>query len=445
MSLLDLAERSVKRAIKEGAGQAEAFVQRSKIVSLVIERNYVKSCDVKYDQGITVRAFLKGGMGFAYTQLVDEKAADDVGERSVKLSKQAHPDPDFVSLIEPKKAPTVAGLYDKELAEVEIDRVIGMANELVNAARSTTGDILINGDMSIVVDQRALANSLGLEVEEMATFISMYAMGIVWRAGDVGSYFDFDLGRSLKDVKPYELGEKVARRAPEYLNAKKVETKALSVILGFTPTFYLITSVIGLAANAENVQRERSFLTNRLGESVASEYVTIVDDGTIPGGVFSSTYDGEGTPRKRNVVIEGGILRTYLHNSYTANKAKVETTANAFRPDYRTPVTIYSSNVRISPHDWSFDEMISDVREGIYFEAGLLNADPVTGSISTTIDFGFKIERGELAYPIKNALIGSTALEMLKGVNAVSKEVREEVGIALPIIRVKEVQIAGAI
>ncbi|RLI34342.1 hypothetical protein DRO55_06625 [Candidatus Bathyarchaeota archaeon] len=442
--LLGLAERAVEAAIKEGADQADSFSQRRRTVWVEIERNSIKSCGVTVDHGISVRAFIDGGMGFAYTQRLDPESAKRTAARAARLAGKAQPDPDFKSLVEPKKAGRVPNLYDREVAEMSIESVVDMAAASLEAAESVSKDIIINGGISASLNIYALSNSLGVAVEEEKTALNIGVMAVVRRGSDVGSYYEWDVGRSLRDVKPEDVGVIAVERSMRYLGSRKVKTGTLPVVFGFTPAHSLMASTIAGAANAENIQRERSYLIGKLGEKIASSNLTIVDDGTIPGGVASSTYDGEGSPKRRLTVVEDGVLRMYLHNSYTANKAGVETTASAVRGSYRSTVGIGTSNIRISPGDWSLNEMIEETREGIYFELGWISGNPVTGDISKPIDFGFKIEDGELAYPVKNALIGSKVLHILGNIDAISKDYREEPGLIMPAIRVREVRIAGA-
>jgi PmbA protein len=314
---------------------------------------------------------------------------------------------------------------------------------MIDAAK-VVPDAILMGGVTVVSETHALANSLGILIEDASTAIGMGAMGIIRRGGDVGSFQDWDQGRSLKDVKPEEVGEKTVRSAEKYLKAKKVETGTFPIVFGFMPSFSLLASTLAGAANAESIQRDRSFLVGKLGQKIASELVTIIDDGTVPGGIVSSTYDSEGVPKRKLTLIDRGMLKTYLHNSYTANKAKVESTANAVRVGYASSVGIGPSNLQIKPGEWKLEEMIEDMKEGIYFETGSVYGDPVTGDVSKPVDFGFKVEKGEIAYPLKATLIGTNLAVLLRGFDAVSREYREEPGLIMPALRAQSVRVAGA-
>ncbi len=443
VSLSDLVQRAVKAALGEGADQADALAQRVRRVDVEIEKNAVKLCTTTHDYGVSVRAFRHGGMGFAYTQRLRGEEAATLGKRAAKLARGVHSDPDFVTLPGPKRASPVPGLYHNELAEVGVEEVVEIATRMTDAAKAVP-DALVTGDVSVYSENDALANSLGTLVESSSTVINLGLMGIVRRGGDVGSFYEWDQGRSLRDVKPEAVGERTVRAAERYLKARKVKTGILPVVFGFIPSFSLLASTLAGAANAESVQRNRSFLADRLGRRMASDLVTVTDDGTVPGGVASSTYDGEGVPKRLLVLVERGVLRTFLHDSYTANKAGVDSTASALRGSYASPVGIGPSNLQIQPGRWKVEEMIEDLKEGIYFETGSVYGDPVTGDLSKPVDFGFKVERGEVAHPVKATLIGTNLRLLLKDIDAVSQEYREEPGLVMPAVRAQGVRVAGA-
>ena len=441
VDLLTIARKAIEAALEAGAEQAEAYVSRGISTSILIERGDFKTCRSLYDYGLCVRSYIKGGMGFSYTQRITEKDAVEIGKVSAKLARQAQPDPNFVSLPEPKKVPEVPGLYDKELAELDVEEFSELMSRIVDAAR-VSPEVIVNCGGNYGYGEYALVNSLGVEIEARRTGIGFEAFCIVKRGDDVGSFYERDWGRSLRDVDPERVGKVAGEGAVKFLGAKKVKIATLPVVFKFLPAAGLVSSFIW-AANAESIHRRRSYLVDMMGKKIASNLLTVYDDGTVERGIASSTYDAEGVPKRRFVVIEKGVLKTYLHNSYTANKMKAENNACATRAGYRSPPGISPSNLQIMPGDFSLDEMIAEMREGIVVETGFIWIDPITGTISQTIDFGFKIENGEYAYPLKGTLIGSKALDLMKNIDAVSKEYREEPGFIWPAIRIRNVRIAG--
>ncbi|MEM2904476.1 MAG: TldD/PmbA family protein [Candidatus Bathyarchaeia archaeon] len=442
VDLLSLAKAACEAAMREGVDQAEAYVQESKRIDVDVEKSMIKSCNVVRDQGLSVRAFKDGGRGFAYTMKLTLEEAVETARRAASLAKVAHKDPDFKTLPTPRTAPRVPGLFDPRLAELSADQAVEWAVQGIETAKAAAKASVVQGGAGFSVDQAALVNSLGVAVEESATSVGLSIFSIVKQGDDVGSYSEFDSARRLDDFDPGPVGGRASEQALRFLGARKVATGNMPVIFGPLAANGLLYALCG-AANAESVQRNRSFLAGWRGRQVASELVTIVDDGLYPAGLSSSSYDGEGVPRGETVIVDRGVLKTYLHNSYTANKAGELNTGHAARGGYRGGVGIGPTNLRPRLGDWTSEEIIRETREGLYVTMAGLSPNQATGDISGSVDFGFKIEHGEIAYPVKNAMIGVNILDLFKGIDAVSKDYREEPGLVMPTIRAQNVRVAG--
>jgi PmbA protein len=241
----------------------------------------------------------------------------------------------------------------------------------------------------------------------------------------------------MEDFKPEGVGREAAEGALRYLDARDLPSGDYPVVLGPQASGSLY-GALAHHANAEDIQRNRSYLIGKRGERVASEALTITDDGLIPRGMGSASCDAEGVPHQPIAIVENGVLLTYLHNSYTANKAGERSTGHS-TGDGISPTNV---NVRLGARPAS--ELLAEVADGIYLAAGGPQANSVTGQFSSTIDFGFKIEQGELAYPIRNAAMGGSFLELLASIDAVSSDYREEPGSLMPTIRVTSMRIAGS-
>jgi PmbA protein len=175
-----------------------------------------------------------------------------------------------------------------------------------------------------------------------------------------------------------------------------------------------------------------------VGEKIASKHLTIVDNGLLPRGVRSGAHDGEGTRRRPLVIVENGRLASLLHNSYTAGKACAESTGHGTHSGGISP-----TNLRPTLGPMPAAGIIKEVKEGIYLESGEIRADPASGDISASIDFGFYVKDGEIQYPVESAMMGGNILDLLTRLDAVSSDAREEPGILMPTLRIQDVQIAG--
>jgi len=442
VDLLSLAKAACEAAVREGVDQAEGYAQESKRIDVDVEKSMIKFCNVVRDQGLSVRAFKDGGRGFAYTMKLSLEEAVETAKRAAALAKVAHKDPDFRTLPTPRLGQRVEGLFDRRLAELSVDQAVEWAVEGIDTARAAAKEAVVQGGSGFSVDDAALASSLGVEVEESATSVGVGVFSIIKRGDDVGSYSEFDSARRLEDFQPEPVGRIASEQALRFLGAKRLPTETMPVVFGPLAANGLLYALCG-AANAESVQRNRSFLTGWRGRQVASELVTIVDNGVYPAGLASGRYDGEGVPRGETLVVDRGFLKTYLHNSYTANKAGELNTGHAARGGYRGGVGIGPTNLRPRLGDWTSEEIIRETREGLYVSMAGLSPNQATGDISGSVDFGFKIEHGEIAYPVKNAMVGVNIIELLKGIDAVSKDYREEPGLIMPTFRAQNVRVAG--
>jgi PmbA protein len=179
------------------------------------------------------------------------------------------------------------------------------------------------------------------------------------------------------------------------------------------------------------------------GQLIAAPCLTVREEPLVPAGMGSRGCDGEGVPKTPRALIEAGVLTTYLHNSYTANRAKAPNTGHASRTGGSAGVGIGVSNLQMDCGQKTEAELIAELDEGLYITYGGLQPDATTGDISATVDFGFKIEKGQLAYPVATTMIGSDIFEMLRNIDAVSSDYREEPGSITPSLRVRDIMVIG--
>jgi PmbA protein len=434
--LLRTAEIACDRAVKAGAEFADVLVERGRDLSVSVEKNAVDSTEARSTASVSVRAFVSGGTGWWSVSATSEANAEEAGLKAAELAKGAEPDPDFVSLVGPASYPEVAGLYDEKVASLSAPEVASWITQNIDSALSFASDAIVSGWAESSWRQAALVNSLGVKATEQATHASVSVQVVIRRNGDVGSFYEWDAARRLKDLEPGELGARAAAEAARYLRSRPIRTATLPVIFGPLAGRGLILGLCG-AASAEDVQRKRSFLVGRRGDRIASEHLTLVDDPLIPGGLSSSPFDGDGFPHKQVTLVDGGILKTYLHSHYTANKSGEHNTGHATR------VGIAPTNIRPKLGGRAAAELIGEVEEGIYVVLGNPSPDTASGQISALVDAGFKIEKGELTYPLQNTMVAGHALEMLARIDAISSDYRKEPGMVLPTIRVASARVAS--
>jgi PmbA protein len=436
--LLTVAAEACAAAVRSGAEWADAAVIRSREVVVEIEKSALASGETASSTELSVRAVTEGARGMFHVQGVTRENALTAGEAAAELSRQGTPDPDFVALPGPALVETVTGLYDPALACLSVDEVGGIAASNIEAARAVAPECILSGNVETHTTHAAFVNSLGVTRVGLSTSISAQMSVVIRRGDDVGSFYDFDVGHRLQDVSLADLSAEVARWALRFLGARRVASKRMALVLGPLASFGFLRGLAG-NCNAESIQRKRSFLTGRQGQRIASPHLTLTDDGLIAAGVSSRGYDGEGAPRRRVTLIRQGVFAAVLHNSYTAHKAHEPNTGHGSQGGGVGP-----TNIQAELGSRTADEIIADTSEGIYINAGDLSANPVSGDISASVDFGFKIERGELAYPVTNTMVAGNILDALGNIDAVSRDCRWEPGNSLPTLRIQDVQVAGS-
>jgi PmbA protein len=440
---------SAKRALKFAASkvyQAEIFAQQAISQRLSFAKNTIKTVSNVEDNGIAVRVYDKAGRyGFSYTSSLNQ--IDEI-ERIVKAAissmKLGSTDPDFESLPDPKPLPNVQELYDDHIANSTAEEIIDLGQQIIDAGMCNSNSVVLDGNVIMTKEQRVLMNSLGNECSSDSTIGLLSASAVAKNPeGDVASNSDLSSSRQFKNLRPQWLGETVAKRASDMLGGKKVETMSTPVIFFQNAVYPLFFSIIG-AANADHVQKKKSYFVDKKGEKIASDHLTVIDDGITPAGFRSLPFDGEGSPKIRQTIIEQGVLQTYLYDSYTAKKDSTKSTGNSMRIGYNTLPLISCNNLRITPGTRNLDTLISETTKGIFIVALHDSPDLVSGRLSGLLSEAFLIEAGEIKHPIKNAMIGIHVFDLLNGISDISQDCREEAGVLIPSIKIENARIAGA-
>ncbi len=434
-----MAELACEAAVKAGAEFSDAVASTERVVRVSAEKNGIKGLSEHTRDHVSVRCFIEGGMGMVSSPALQEKDVRDAAERAVTIAKMAEKDPDFSTLPSPEEHESITGRFDDALAGMSSAAAVEMVAAEIDGARSVDERILVaDGELWLDVREAALANSLGLREELSGTATNMWIMTIVRGDEEVASAYEFDYARQLCDFSPEGVGAEAAKKTLKQMGAESVRTGKFPVILGPLASNSLFQSVC-LCANGEDVRRQRSFLIGKKGKRIASEHVTLTDDGLIPGGMSSGAVDGEGSVRKKVEVVKDGVLASYLHSLYTSLKAKEENTGHGTRGKAVRP-----TNVIPKLGEKTANEIISEVERGLYVEMGGFMPDMQTGEISATVDWGFWIERGKFVFPVKNTMVAGNAIELMCKIDAISSDCRREPGAVMPTVRISEATVAGA-
>ncbi|MHC4713447.1 MAG: TldD/PmbA family protein [Planctomycetota bacterium] len=439
MDLLQYAEDIVKKACKAGADFADVSAGRGSHVSVDVENGSIRGTEASRTDSLLVRAFVGGGRGGVSLAGIEAigASAEDVALQAVEIARAADRDEDFQSLPPFEEADEVEGLYDEKVEALTPAEAVEIAGRAIDEARAVAEDAIVMAGVNVSAGLGVIANSLGVAIERRASSIEHGVFVVIRRGEDTGAFYDFDAGRFLADVEFPPVSRNAAQGALAFLGARKVETRKMPVVLGPLAAYSLIKS-LATAANAESIQRKRSYLVSKLGEKIGSDVFTLRDDAFIPRGLSSGAYDGEGALRRRVDIYCQGRFTDMLHNSYTAGKAGVPNNGHGTRGGGIAP-----TNVLIELGERTAAEIIADIDDGLYINMGGLSIHPASGDISTSVDFGYKIEKGKLAYPVANAMVAGNVYDLLANLDAVSSDYRAEPGAIMPTVRVSSFDVSG--
>lgn len=426
-ALLDIGEKAIILAERMGAEQAEVYVAKSRAFDIEAENNAIKSASEQHDAGIGIRTVIGKKIGFAYVTTLDKADITEAIQSSISLAKASLDDPDFVSL------PSSSGpyleakdIFSKEVDELSSEDAASLLIRTIDATKEKLEgkDYAIGAAISSSSSSNAIVNSLGIALSEPRTSISLYSYPVIKEGEDQAASYEYQISRALHDIDPEYIGTRAADLALGFLRPRTIDNGELPVIFSPLGASSILGRGLAGAVDAEEVQMGRSYIADAFGEYIASDIIEIIDDGTIPGGLGTRTFDAEGYRSQRTPIIESGILKNLLHNSYTANKDSVDNTGNAARPSYSGLPRISTSNLVLSPGRGTLDDFISEMDKGIVCRNTGDRPNMTTGELSAMVMEGYYVENGEIQYPLKNTLIGINMKDLLKKITQVGNDSR---------------------
>jgi len=427
MNLTEFTNLAVKYSEKMGADEAEAFAQNLKTTEVVLERAEIQNERVKTQSGIGIRVIKDKKLGFAFASKLSKISIEEACRNAQSLANVSIPNPDWVSLPKPAKLPkTPAGIFDAEIATVSGDEVLNLTMLAYDAAKGYDKRVDIDdGKFSATSTKVAISNTHGLEAEEKTTLLEGYLICMARERGEASSMsFEYDVTTSMKDFSSERIGRVAAEKALASLKPKAVSSFTGKVILDSDPASTILIQPIISNVNADNVQRGRSLWAEKLDEEVASQQLTITDDGLLPKGVGSSSFDSEGVPCQKTTVVMRGKLKSFLHNSFTANKEKKKSTGNAYREGYNMLPLIFVSNLLVETGKKKVEGMISEVDRGILVRRFSGNVRPESGEFSGIAKQASYMEKGEIKYPLKETMISGNTFQAIKNIIEIGSETR---------------------
>ncbi len=446
MSYQELAVEVVQRALKCGASDAECTISEGEEFSASVRMRELENLKEAGARGLGVRVLVGQRTGSAYTSDLTQDGIALMIQSAMNLAEITSDDPHagLPEAAELGKLDGDLGLYCPDIETLETPFKIEQARLAEQAALEADVRISTSEGASFdsYIGARYFANSRGFSGGYRSSTCSLSVSPIAKDGEGMERDYWYSLARSYAKLEtPEYIGRKAAERALRRLGARKVATQKVPVVFDPRVSRSLLDHIFD-AIEGETIYRKSSFLVDKIGEKIASENLTVIDDGTIPGLFGTSPFDDEGVPSRRTVVIERGILKNYLLNCYTARKLGLKTTGNASR-GITGNAGVGHGNFFAEPGTQASQAIISSIKSGLYVtELMGFGVNIVTGDYSRGAA-GLWIENGELAYPVHEVTIAGTLNEMLLGLEAIGSDLEFRGSIAAPTMLINEMTISG--
>lgn len=457
-TLSDLVHKAVRRLEKKDVTCVEAFFTRTQTTEVVIRNSEILTQNKADDAGVGFRVAVEGDkVGFACTNTLSEKAIFEASEKAFAIARVSSRVPSF-ALPEATKPAKVEALFDSKVAGITVEETVDVAKRSIDATEGFDKRVIVkDGRVSYQAGWRGIANTLGVDSEEQESKAYLYLAGGGEQNSKVtGSCPGFMFKRTV-DLHPEVVGENVGKMVVAQFEPKLLPSFEGTVVFGSEAVSYQICDVLIDALKGENVIARRSTWTERIGQIIASENLTVSDNAVLEKGFASRSFDDEGYPSQNTVLIKNGKLEGFLHHATSANALKTKNTGNASRfpgglgmahmvvgNGYRAKPEAYPSNLVIQHGKKSKDELLSEVKKGVLVEFMAGFAQEGSGVISAQLSRAFYVKNGEVQYPIKSGMVSGVAFDWLKKISGIGNDSKQFQNSFVPSLRIENVKIIGA-
>jgi PmbA protein len=442
----ELASQVVRLALDRGASDAECTLSEGEEFSAGVRMRSLETLKDAGSRGAGLRVLLGKHVGSSYTSDLSSEGVRKLVDSALEIAAISTDDP-HAGLPDPSELGSLSGdlqLYSDDVSRIDTSQRIEQALQAEDAALSADPRITNSEGASFDAysGERVFANSRGFLGSYRVSSCSLSTTPVAREGESMERDYWYSHARSYAKLEsPAAIGRKAAHRALRRLGSRKVPTQKVPVVFDQLTARSLISNIFE-AIDGDSVYRKASFLADKLGERVASENVTIIDDSTIAGLFGTWPFDDEGVPTRRTVVIDRGVLTSYLLNTYTARKLGLRTTGNAAR-GLTGNASVGHGNLFLEKGQRSPEEIIRGIGKGLYVTELIgSGVNTVTGDYSRGAA-GQWIENGEFAYPVSEITIASTLQQMLMDFEAIGFDLEFRGSVASPTLMIGEMTVSG--
>lgn len=433
--LQETADFVVAYALERGATDCDVAISSTTEVETGVRMGAMEKFQASDSRGMRIRIFVGKRSATTNTTNFTRASLRKAIRETIALAKASEPDEE-AGLPDAQHFATDLpdlGLADAEHGKLTNEERLNLAIATEAAARAH--DLISNSEGATFADDSSVyvyANSRGFSGGYASTAYQMVASVVAGEGDKMRVGFDYCVARSKdKLATPQKVGDGAAQRAIEQLGPRKVKSQSVPVVFSRRMAARLLGQFVS-AASGSHVYRESSFMVGLLGQQIASDKITVVDDGHIPGAIGSKPFDKEGLPTTKRVIIDKGELACYLIDAYAGRKLGVAPNGGS------------TSNLYVENGDHSFEEIIASVENGLYLlSVSGPGFNVVNGNYSMGAS-GIWIENGKLAYPVAEITVAGNILEMFKAIEMVGNDLAFDSSVVSPTLKIGQMSIAGS-
>lgn len=450
MELEQFRKSLLEQGKQAGFSECEVYFQKGKEFEVLVLEGEISHYENSATQGVCFRGIMDGKMGYAYSEKISQDAIEFLIKQAEQNADIIEEDMEEELFSGSSSYPSFSG-FSEQLKELSGEEKIENAKQMEQAA-------LKQGQNQVAIDYCVLGyeeerteiyNTKGLSLGYEKNGVSAYVSAIAHKGEEIKTGSEYWMDNIWHDFDPIQIGQKAAENAVSHLGAESVPSGSYRVLLENEVMSGLL-SAFCIAFYGENVEKGFSMLRGKLKNLVASPHVTLRDDALLSGKTGSVPFDDEGVACKNKIIINKGILETFLYNLKTAKTAGVESTGNGFKMSLQSPVKTTCTNFYIAPGEKAPDEMIATLGEGLLITdvAGLhAGTNGISGDFSLSAE-GFLVENGVVGKPIEQITIAGNFFNLLRNIEMCGNNLRFAMPntngtIGAPMVLVKEIDVSG--
>lgn len=449
MDMKNIIDKLFAEGKKQGMKEMEVYYGDGSSLTLKVFEKELDGYSLSKSEGLSFRGVYNGKMGYSYTEKVDETSIELLVKGAIENAKVIDSE-DEELIYEGSKEYKEVNNFNEALESVKEKDKIEFVKELESECfkidkRITSVETCVYGDG---YGETVMSNTKGLYLQEKSNIVYTYVVVIAKESEDIKTGFAYRAGNDFSKFIAKEVAEEAVKEALSQLGATSIKSGDYTIVLRNNASADMLESFTGIFS-AENVQKDLSLLKGKLNEKIGSDKFTIIDDPFMEVGLSSKSFDGEGVACKYKKIIDKGVLKTYLHNLKTAKKDGVETTGNASKSSYKSPIDISPTNFYIDKGDKSFDEIISSIEKGILITElqGLHSGlNTISGDFSLAA-LGFEIENGKIKRPVEQITVAGNYFDMIKNIEEVGTDLKfglpGDAYIGSPSLKIKKLSVSG--